>query len=56
MRGVKALRRAGDRTLKEPGVTARHCEQGFDQFGMLQFRLHELLSRTSSDAEIISAE
>jgi hypothetical protein len=43
MRGVNALRRAGDRTLEEPGVTARHREQGFDQVRMLQFRLHELL-------------
>jgi hypothetical protein len=43
MRGVNPLRRAGDRTLKELGVTARHREQGFDQIRMLQFRLHELL-------------
>jgi hypothetical protein len=43
MRGVDSLRRAGDRTLKELAVTARHREQGFDQIRMLQFRLHELL-------------
>jgi len=43
VRGVDALRRAGDCTLEELGVTARHREQGFDQIGMLQFRLHELL-------------
>jgi hypothetical protein len=30
MRGVNALRRAGDGTLEELGVTARHREQGFD--------------------------
>ena len=35
VRGVDALRRAGDRTLEQLGVTARHREQGFDQIGML---------------------
>ena len=43
MRWVNALRGAGDRTLEETSVTARHREQGFDQVGMLQFRLHKLL-------------
>ena len=43
MRGVDALRGANDRTFNQLGVTTRHCEQGFDQVRMLQFRLHELL-------------
>jgi hypothetical protein len=43
MRGVNSLRRARDRALEESGVTTRHCEQGFDQVRVLQFRLHKLL-------------
>lgn len=43
MRRVNALRGAGDRTLEETSVTTRHREQGLDQVGMLQFRLHKLL-------------